>query len=239
MNFQTDFNIDTVNKLSNELPSMARQYIEKYFIPLTNGNHAILNKSESDKYHIIDDTTLSKVYFKRINETLKKYYFTEYTKLRTITCELNKETLYGNYLNICPKMKFKFEPQFKQYKDYDDNIKAGVNKMLKFIKEVINNDNEECFKYTMKWIANMVQGNKNDSCIYLKGIQGLGKSTLPEFLRDYVIGKDLTLETGSEPLVSKFNGILEAKLMVFFEELENFSTSQWSAISSRLKRYIA
>lgn len=238
MTFETDVNINFLNKLILDDEYLAYNYIKKYFIPLTNGTHAILSKDGTDKYHIIDDITLNKVYFGRINGKLKHYYFKEYTKLRTLTCKLNKETLYDNYLNICPKMKYNYEPHKLQYSDFDEKTKSGVNKMLKFIKEVINNDNEECFNYTMKWIANMVQGNKNDSCIYLKGIQGLGKSTLPEFLRDYVIGNDLTLETGSEPLVSRFNGILEAKLMVFFEELENFSTSQWSAISSRLKRYI-
>ena len=42
--------------------------------------------------------------------------------------------------------------------------------------------------------------------------------------------------TGSEPLISKNNAILAGKLLVYFEELETFSTSQWMGISSRLKK---
>ena len=61
---------------------------------------------------------------------------------------------------------------------------------------------------------------------------------ITEFLKKFVIGLDLLLETGSEPLKSHFNGILAGKLLVVFEELENFSVNEWTAISSRLKRYI-
>jgi hypothetical protein len=84
----------------------------------------------------------------------------------------------------------------------------------------------------------MARGNKNNSCIYLKGVQGLGKSTLPQFISKHVIGNDLCLESGSEPLKSKFNSILAGKLFVVFEELENVSTHEWSSMSSILKRYI-
>ena len=37
----------------------------------------------------------------------------------------------------------------------------------------------------LKWLSNMVGGNKNKTCIYAKSLQGAGKSTLPEFIRDY------------------------------------------------------
>jgi hypothetical protein len=74
--------------------------------------------------------------------------------------------------------------------------------------------------------------------LYLKGQQGIGKSTLFVFLKDYVIGLELLLETGSEPIRSKFNSILAGKLLVVFEELENFSCNEWNAISSKLKHLV-
>ena len=124
-----------------------------------------------------------------------------------------------------------------QYIKYEDNKK--VNIMLNYIKEVLASGNNEVYNYILQWLSYMVKGNKNTSILYLKSIQGLGKSTLLEFLRQFVIGEDLSLETGSRPLVSDFNSILGGKLFVYFEELETFSTStaQWIAISSRLKRY--
>jgi hypothetical protein len=42
--------------------------------------------------------------------------------------------------------------------------------------------------------------------------------------------------TGSEPLLSKNNAILAGKLLVYFEELETFTTAQWMGVSSRLKK---
>ena len=84
----------------------------------------------------------------------------------------------------------------------------------------------------------MIKGNKKQSILYLRGTQGIGKSTLFEYMRDWVIGRELSLVTGSEPIVSRFNARLAGKLFVYFEELETFTTSQWLAVSSRLKRYV-
>jgi hypothetical protein len=83
----------------------------------------------------------------------------------------------------------------------------------------------------------MLKGKKNNSCLYFKGEQGIGKSTLFQFLREHVLGK-LFLETDSEPIRSRFNSILGGKLLVAFEELPTFSTAEWMGVSSKLKRYI-
>ena len=193
----TDFNLSRINTLTKD---NAKAYIVKYFIPLNNGNHAVLVSEESQKYIIIDKSTLKDVYFNRMDEYWK-FYTKEYKELKTLTCQLNKPVLYDNYLNVCPRMKYEYnaEEYYGNFDEvFDDTTKEGVNKMLKFIKEVINNNNEEHYNFLIKWIANMVQGNKNKSCIYLKGAQGLGKSTLVDFLSKFVIGEELSLESGSE-----------------------------------------
>ena len=82
----------------------------------------------------------------------------------------------------------------------------------------------------------MVKGFKNRAILYLRGGQGIGKSTLFEFIEKFVVGYDLALKSGSEPLISRFNAILGGKLFVYFEELETFNVGQWMAVSSRLKR---
>jgi hypothetical protein len=211
----------------------AKAYLTQYFIPLTNGQHGMLQSDGS--YEILDEQVIRKVYFKRMSKELNKFYFEEYTSIRILTNELNKEPLYENYLNMCPKLMH----TYTSYKDFDDASKLSVNLMLSFIREVICNNKTDSYDHLVKWLSNMVKGNKNNSCIYLKSaVQGIGKSTLTTFIKDFVIGKALSLETGSEPLKNKFNSILEGKLMVCFEELENFTTGEWSAVSSILKRYI-
>ena len=82
----------------------------------------------------------------------------------------------------------------------------------------------------------MTRGEKNQSVLYLKSEQGIGKSTFTDFLRKHVIGPKLCIQSGSQPLISQFNKILFCKLLVVFEELENFSTNQWQGVSTRLKR---
>ena len=227
----SDFNLE---HLANNLSlSQGKEYIKQYFVPLTNGNHAIL--TSEGKYNIISRDIIKQVYLNRMPKELSHFYEKEYYTVRSISYELGKETFYQNTLNLCPKMKHSYKP----FEQFDDSVKTSMNFMLKFIKDIICGGKQDSYNFTMKWLSNMIRGNKNNSCLYLKSsVQGIGKSTLPEFIRDFVIGEDLSLESGSRPLTSCFNSILEGKLMVVFEELENFSFKEWCNISSTLKRII-
>jgi hypothetical protein len=224
-----NFDLSRVKSLS-QIEAIA--YIKQYFFPLDNGNHAMY---VNGKYEQFETKVIKSTYFNRMSKELNDFYFHEYTDIKSITYQFGKDVIIGNQLNMCPKMKVQYKHKFDEY---DETTKTGVNVMLNFIKEVLADNNEESYNYLLKWFANMLQGNKNDSCLYLKGQQGIGKSTICEFLKEFVIGLDLMLETGSEPLKNKFNSILGGKLLVVFEELENFSVNEWSAVSSVLKRYI-
>ena len=244
--FQTsNFNFKLIDPRQKTLKE-CKAYIREYFVPLRDGNHAVL---EDGKYVLKDEATLKKVYFNRMpiytvggedddakKVDLSNWYFKKYTDVRSITYELNKEVFYDDKFNMCPRMKHKY---FKY--DYEEEcnkpLKKKLDIMLNYIKEVLATGSDEVYKYLLQWLSHMVKGQKNDSIIYLKSKQGFGKSTLPEFLRDWVIGNDLSLETGSRPIVSDFNAQLGGKLFVYFEELETFSTAQWMAVSSRLKRF--
>jgi hypothetical protein len=200
MSIIENFSFDVINNLSQ---TEAKNYLTKYFVPLTDGSHAYLMDG---KFKILEDKTVKSTYFNRLSGELREFYFKKLTSLKTITHQLNKDLFIdGDKINLCPKM---IVSKNKYYNEYDDETKKGVDAMLYFIKEVLASDNELSYNYLVKWIANMLQGNKNDSCLYLKGLQGIGKSTLFEFLKDFVIGLELLLETGSEPLKSQFNSVL-------------------------------
>lgn len=225
-----------------------RAYLKEYFVPLLDGSHAVL---ENGKYVIKDQQTLKKVYFDRMplykckddDDDSKpfdfsKWYFTKYNDLRTITYELNKELFFDDKINLCPRMKHQyFKYDWSENDKVLNKLKKKLDIMLNYIKEVLASGNEDVFKYIIQWLSYMVKGGKNDSILYLKSKQGTGKSTLCEFLREHVIGDDLSLESGSAPIISNFNAILGGKLFIYFEELETFSTGQWMSVSSRLKRY--
>lgn len=225
-----NFNLNRIKDMS---PNDAKAYIDNYFYILADGKHAFYNYDKKD-YDIYDIATIRSTYFKRMSSELNNYYFTEKTDLRTITYDINKPELFDNYLNLCPRIKHTYKP----YIEFDDNIKELVNRMLDHIKNVLCSSNESTFQFLLKWFSNMTRGNRNDSCIYLKGPMGAGKSTPMEFIREHVIGNDLCTQCGSGPLKTKFNGELSGKLMVMFEELESFNTNEWMAVSSVLRRQI-
>ena len=237
----TNFNFKQIDPRHKTL-SECKTYLKQYFVPLLDGNHAVF---ENGKYVIKDKATIKHVYFDRMpmyisgddddskKVDLSKWYFNKYDDVRSVTYELNKDVFFDDKFNLCPRMKH----EYVTYKSLSKNIRTNVKVMLNYIKEVLASGNDDVYKYILQWLSHMVKGNKNDSIIYLKSKQGFGKSTLLEFMREFVVGDDLSLETGSGPIVSNFNAILGGKLFVYFEELETFSTAQWMAISSRLKRY--
>ena len=222
------FSFDKLDSLNLE---KAKQYITKYFVPLKNGDHAVYI---DDDYTIMTQNDVKKTYFDRMSSELNQWYFKKYNSLRSIVYELNEERFFDDKLNLCPAMLH----EVKSYSSFDCKIKERVEIMMNYIFEILSNKNEKFNIYITKWISNLLKGNKNDSCLYFRGEQGIGKSTLFTFIRKYVIGEKLYLETGSEPIKSKFNKVLGGKLLVCFEELETFSINEWVVVSSRLKRYI-
>lgn len=223
-----NFSFNLFNSLNE---AQQKDYITKYFIPLTTGDH-LLYKDGS--YEMINNDIFNRTYLNRLPDKLKKYYTKEFTGLKTPVYKLNKPLFYDDKINLCQQL-----PESKPYDTFDDSTKSKVKMMLDYIYEVLANNNKAIYEHLLKWLSNMMKGNKNDACIVLKTyFEGVGKSTLPQFINKHVLGNKLTLETGSEPLISRFNSILSGKLFVYFEELETFSVAQWMGVSSVLKRLI-
>ena len=225
------FNLTQCNQLS--IPD-AKEYIKKYFFPLSDGQHVELDYEDDGKlkYLIKDDKTIKSVYFNRLPKAIHDFYFKEYDQIKTLTCQLNKPFLFGKYINTCPAFIHDIVP----YDSYPNEMKKKVQAVLDLVLEIWTSNNEPQFNFIMKWLANMARGGKNQSVLYLRGEQGIGKSTFTDFLRKFVIGPQLCIQSGSQPLISNFNYTLFSRLLVIFEELENFSTSQWQGVSTRLKR---
>ena len=98
-------------------------------------------------------------------------------------------------------MKYVYKADYKP----DTKTKNGLDFLLNYYFEVLCSSNKECSDFLLKWIAYMIKGGKNKSCLYLKGIQGIGKSTISEHLMKHVVGDALSLETCSDPIRTKFN----------------------------------
>ena len=129
---------------------------------------------------------------------------------------------------------------FQKYINYDETMKKHIEIIRNHTKLVLCNNDPNVFLYFEKWIATMLRGKRNKSCLVcIESIGGSGKSSyFDDFLKQKVIGNDLAYCGGSSSLVSEFNGELEDKLMVLYEELECSTKSIWMSVSSKLKRQI-
>ena len=225
------FDLSHANQLS---VSDAKAYIKRYFYPLASGLHVQVDYDDDEKpvYEIKEDKVIKSVYFNRLPKVIYDFYFKEYDQIKTLTCEMNKPFIFGKFINTCPSLLHDVKP----YSEYSKEIKVKVDMMLNFLKEIWASDSEPQYQFIIKWLAKMTRGEKNQSVLYLKSEQGIGKSTFTDFLRKHVVGPKLCIQSGSQPLISQFNKILFCKLLVIFEELENFSTNQWQGVSTRLKR---
>lgn len=225
------FDIAHCNELS---VSDAKEYIKKYFYPLSTGLHVQVEYDSENKpvYEIKEAKIIKEVYFNRLQKSLQDFYFKQYDQIKTLTCELNKPFVLGKFINTCPAFKHEVKP----FESFSTEAKANVKLMLDYLKEIWANNNESQYQFIIKWFANMARGGKNQSVLYLRSEEGIGKSTFTDFLRKHVIGQKLCILSGSNPLTSQFNAILFCKLLVVFEELESFSTNQWQTVSTRIKR---
>jgi hypothetical protein len=143
-----------------------------------------------------------------------------------LVCKTTQDTIKGNEINLFGG----FMNDKKPYDKYKSDIKKKVNVMLDFMKEAMCSKDQLQFDYLDKWLANMVRGNKIDSVLYLRGPEGLGKSTMSNFIRDWVIGNQSVTKGIGSHLLTDNNSMLRGKLLVIFEELPVFSDQQWQGI---------
>lgn len=200
-NQNNEFNFNEYKRLFNEGMLKdnldAKNDILKYFCSLTTGQHV---QFENNEVTLVSEEIMRKVYLKRWDKKIKEWYETE-TIPKKLICDFNQPMIGDNFINMTKQLKH----QYKEYKTFDDKTKKGVEKMLSYIKEVWANDDEKMFQYILKWFSNVIKGEKNQSCLYAKSIEGVGKSTLREFIRNYVMGIGLYCKGKSEHLKGQHN----------------------------------
>jgi hypothetical protein len=207
-------------------------YIAKFFFTLNDGNHAV---REGENFTILTRQVVKDVYFGRLPKEIQEWYFKDNRKIFSIINELNKPPITENTINLCKTFLHK---TYKKYNEYSGEIHNAINVFLSYMKTCLCSDKEDQLQYLLKWLSNMVKGNKNDSALYLKGPEGIGKSTLLEFLAEFVLG-DLYLKSNDQPFKQQgFNRQLCGKLLVAFEELPTYTDNEWSAVSGRIKDMI-
>lgn len=220
--------------LKNHLDS--KEYLQKFFFPTLEGNHFIWNGVDNC-FKNYSKEMIRDVYLNRLPKDLQTWYFKENVVLYDVVSDIFKPLIDQpkRIINLCQGLKHKAP---KKYNDFPDKVKQNVQVFLNYMKDVLCNGDDKSLTYISKWVSNMCKGRKNDSCLYLKGVEGLGKSTFVKMLRDHVLGKQACLGAKPEVLKGPYNKILCGKLFVVFEELPTFSSKEWEGVSSNLKDMI-
>lgn len=211
-----------------------KAYMQKYFYVTKEGDHYFWEASKND-FKVYSQEKLEKIYLNRIPDELKHWYNKENRNIYELVSEINKPRVYDRCINKFYGFKY---TNIKKYSEYPEEIRNGVNVFLKYMKEVLCSDNEAEYQHIYKWVAALCQGKKTKMCPYLKGPEGIGKSTFTEFLMDWVLGQNICTLGTTDNLITANNARLCGKLLVVFEELPTFTDSAWEGVSSKLKGYI-
>lgn len=184
---------------------------------------------------------LEKKFYNRIKDAFIQYE-QEYTVAWVSNCR-ERIVKQGNayILNTSTRWKEDLYPKPRRMKDFDidlQNNQEALDTWLEFHKNVLCGGNEDMHRYILKWEANLFNGVRNTSVLYLKGSQGIGKSTYTDFLKTHMFRYGEARDLKSSVLLSGFNGELFGLRLGIFEELPSASKNEWEKLDSNLKDMI-
>lgn len=132
-------------------------------------------------------------------------------------------------------------PGFKAKKvDLTDEIDPRLKRILDHIKIVWAQNNDELYNYLLSWLAHPIRTlTKTNVALVLIGGQGCGKSWVFVFLRQFVYGTKLaTILPNFDPILQRFNAVLEGKMLVSIDETRNADSKKFSNDFDKFKSII-
>ncbi len=211
-----------------------KRYIMQYFYPLSGGGNMVWDGSE---FHYMSKQDLKDVYLVKCGKPILTWYLQKYLDVYTTITEVNAPKVDKKKLTLNMFAGFKHKQDCK-YEDFTKDVKDNVEIFLDYIKRVICGNNEKQYIYFLLLLAVVCKGGKCGKCPFLNGPQGIGKSFLITMLKYYLLGEKICITSGTDPITTPYNEILNGKILVIFEELPVFSTAQWEGVSSKLKEMI-
>jgi hypothetical protein len=217
-----------------------KEYIHKHIVHTFEGCYYIkMGKKWVNK----TETELESIYLSKFPHEVRDWFKKENTRLYKVVSQVDLPT----GINVIQKngRSYYYLNTFAgfihkkcEFDKMDDELKQKVNIFLQYIKEVLADNNDESFEYIVKWYANVCQGKKNDTVLYLRGPEGIGKSTMTEMMINYVLGNKICTLSDTTPLVTKNNGIWIGKIFIVFEEFPTMSENMWNYCSCKLKTIV-
>ncbi len=181
---------------------------------------------------------IDRKFFSRVKDKITEYE-PEYVVAWVPNCRERIVKQNGaNILNTSTRWKEALYPKPRRMKDFDidlQNNQESLDTWLEFHKNVLCGGNDEMHRYILKWEANLFNGVRNTTVLYLKGSQGIGKSTYTDFLKVHMFRYGEARDLKSSVLFSGFNGELFGLRLGIFEELPSASKHEWEKLDSNMK----
>ncbi len=118
---------------------------------------------------------------------------------------------------------------------WDGKVTNGVQAWLDHIFIVWASRDRDTYEYLLNWLSCTIAGKKVKTLLYLQSGEQTGKTVVIDFIRENVLGEDLTLMTDNVEILEKYTKPMEGKMLVNFNEMPCGSTGVWRKIMDRIK----
>ena len=232
------------------------RYYSDYFVKISNIKSIIMWNPSKKNYEVISDEIFRRTYcpsdFKLVwydqngnkqEWKISCWFYTSKNEPYRSCMKVGYPRVFRDktgekYVNLMPKMLHEGKKR-KKLSSYPAKTQAGVKKIWDHIHIVWTSRNDKQFSYLKKWFAHLVSGKKMTSCLYLRAVEGIGKSLIIEFLKWNVLGESLVFQTSeSEILSGTFNGALFGIMLFVLEEAPCATLADWKKLDSKLKNFI-
>ncbi len=210
----------------DESPVM-QEMMDKYIMLNMGGKIVIMNKADiSEQYSYLGFQQFfsnKKIHLKVIDK--------QKTTEEKVVYKIISKSIGNEFLDekIERFKRIVFKPSGKVNEDeynffkgwpYPPSAKGSCNKYIEHIHSNICNANEELFNYILDWMAQIIQfpEKKEDKALVLRGKQGTGKGIMVQVFGQ-LIGDAFIQLTTAEPLITRFNGSLANRLLVYADEV--------------------
>ena len=255
--------IDIFDGSNDKKKDYTKKYKNLYYTELNealdyfNKYTYVINQNEvsytTDVYNKngIHTKTINHKNFMHFNEYYCKFKIINLKDIKKNICELWKDYKFRREYyevvfrpNIYYRYRFNESNVLNLWKgwvyDYDPNYKLDmecIKNIIYHLKEIVCNNNEECYNYLLKQWKVILLGKKSNIALGLTGSHGVGKNIITEYFGTQIIGKKYySYVSNIDTLLGQFTSMKSEKVFIVCDELDHWSGSKKD--SNKLKSII-
>ena len=212
-----------------------------FFHSLSNKSWCVLSKSKTGSFRPLEYTseTLADTFINYFPPVLKKYFKNDFCAKYIFVCDTAQPMTFKcndmNYFNMFNGYKF------NKYMAKDtakcDKHKDNINFVWNHILNLLCSNDEPSFKLFQHCIRKCVSGFKPVIMPYIKGAQGIGKSSVAQLVSNLIGNWNAEIVTNSNVFTGQFNGNLMSKSFVVLNEIMN-DYSDFKSLYNCIKPYV-